>query len=90
VDPYLLNLRKFTKDPLTDNNTIKVNIFITKFFPKTKIVNFSNIKTTIKQRVLNISFIILIKKINKLIKSLLNKKVLKLNSILNKVLKWLL
>jgi len=86
VDLYLLDL-KFFKNPLTDNNTIKVNIFITKFFPKTGIVDFSNIETTMEQRVFNISSIILVEKINKLIKSLLNKKALGLNSILNKVFK---
>jgi len=41
----------------------------------------------VEQRVLNINLIILIEKINKLIKSFLNKKVLGLNSILNKVFK---
>jgi len=40
-----------------------------------------------EQRALNINFIILIEKTNKLIRSLLNSKVLKLNSILNKVFK---
>jgi len=52
-------------------------------------VDFNNIKieAIINQRVLNISFIILVKKINKLIKSLLNKKVLRLDSILNKIFK---
>jgi len=40
-----------------------------------------------EQKVLNIGFIILIQKISKLIKSLLNRKVLRLNSILNKVFK---
>ena len=45
------------------------------------------IEATIKQRVFNISPIILIKEINKLIKSLLNGKALRPNSILNKVFK---
>jgi len=44
-------------------------------------------ETIKKQNVLNISPTILIKEISKLIRSLLNKKVLRLNSILNKVLK---
>jgi len=44
VDPYLLDLRRFTKDPLINNNTLKIDIFIAKFFPKTKIVDFNNIK----------------------------------------------
>ena len=44
MDLYLLDLKKFIKDFLTDNNTIKTNIFIAKFFPKTKIVDFSDIK----------------------------------------------
>jgi len=87
VDPHLLDLRRSIKDPLINNNIIKINIFIAKFFPKTKIINFSNIETTIKQRVFNINPIILIEKISKLIRSLLNKKALKLNSILNKVFK---
>jgi len=49
-------------------------------------MDFSNIKikAIIKQRALNISFIILIKKINKLIKSLLNGKALGLDGISNK------
>jgi len=87
VDPYLLNLKKSIKNPLINNNIIKINIFVAKFFSKIKIVDFSNIKTITKQRVFNISIIILTKKISKLIKSLLNRKVLKLNGILNKVLK---
>ena len=89
MDPYLLDLKRFIKDLLINNNIIKANIFIAKFFPKTKTVNFSNIviEATIKQIVFNISSIILIKEINKLIKSLLNKKVLGLNNILNKVFK---
>jgi len=86
VDFYLLNLKKFIKDPLINNNTIKTDIFITKFFFKTKIVDFNNIKieVIIEQRAINISFIILIEKISKLIRSFLNSKVLRLNSILNK------
>jgi len=84
VDFYLLDLKKFIKDPLTNNNTTKIDIFIVKFFPKIGIADFNNIETIMKQRVLNISFIILVKKINKLIKSLLNRKVLGLNGILNK------
>jgi len=62
-------------------------VFVTKFFLKIKIIDFSNIETTIKQRVFNFSFIILVKKINKLIKSLLNGKALRLDSILNKIFK---
>jgi len=86
VDFYLLNLEKSIKDPLINNNIIKVDIFTIKFFPKTKIINFSNIKieAIIEQKALNISPIILIEEINKLIRSLLNGKILKLNSILNK------
>jgi len=42
MDPYLLDLKKSIKDPLLGDNIIKANIFIAKFFPKTKIVNFSN------------------------------------------------
>jgi len=86
VDFYLLNFKRSTKDLLINNNTIKADIFTAKFFLKTKIINFSNIKieTTIKQRIFNISPIILKEEINKLIRSFLNNKVLKLNSILNK------
>jgi len=87
ADPYLLDFKRLIKDPLINNTIIKVNIFIIKFFLKTKIVDFSNIKITIEQRVFNISPIILIQKINKLIRSFLNGKVLKLNGILNKVFK---
>ena len=52
-------------------------------------MDFSDIKikTTIKQRVLNISPIILKEEINRLIKSLLNKKALRLDSIPNEILK---
>ena len=66
-----------------------MDIFITKFFPKIGIVDFSDIKieATIKQRVFNISLIILKEEINRLIKGLLNKKALRPNNILNKVLK---
>ena len=71
IDPYLLDFKKFIKDPLINNNIIKVDIFTAKFFFKTKIVDFSDIKTDIitEQKALNINPIILIKKINKLIKS---------------------
>ena len=44
MDPYLLDIRKYTKDFLINNNTIKANILIAKLFSKTKIINFSNIK----------------------------------------------
>jgi len=44
-------------------------------------------ETVIEERVFNISSIILIKEISKLIRSFLNGNFLKLNSILNKVLK---
>jgi len=52
-------------------------------------VDFNNIKIEVitEQRALNISPIILIEEINKLIRSFLNSKVLRLNSILNKVFK---
>jgi len=43
MDPYLLDLKKSTRDPLIGDNTIKTNIFIAKFFPKTKIIDFNNI-----------------------------------------------
>jgi len=42
MDLYLLDLRKSIRDPLISNNTIKANILIAKFFPKTRIVDFSN------------------------------------------------
>jgi len=87
ADFYLLDLKKFIKDLLIDNNIIKINIFTVKFFLKTKIADFNNIKTIMEQKVLNISLIILVKKINKPIKSFLNKHFLKLNSILNKIFK---
>jgi len=48
MDPYLLDLRKFIKNSLIDNNIIKINIFIAKFFPKIKIADFSNIEITIE------------------------------------------
>jgi len=87
VDPYLLDLRRSIKDPLIDNNIIKANIFVAKFFPKTKIVDLSDMETIREQNVFNISPTILTEEISKLIRSLLNRKVLGLNSILNKVLK---
>jgi len=42
-----------------------MDIFVAKFFPKTKIIDFNNIKikTIMEQRALNISPIILIKKL---------------------------
>jgi len=43
MDPYLLDFRRSIKDPLIGNNTTKANIFVAKFFPKTIIINFSNI-----------------------------------------------
>jgi len=89
ADLYLLDFKRSIKDPLINNNVIKVDIFIAKFFLKTKIVNFNNIKikVIIEQRVFNINPIILKEEIKKLIRSFLNSKVLRLNSILNKVFK---
>jgi len=89
MDPYLLDLRKSTKDFLIGNNTIKANIFVAKFFPKTGIMNFNNMAIEVirDQRVLNISPSILIEEVNKLIRSLLNRKALGLDGILNKVFK---
>jgi len=89
INPYLLDLRRSTKDFLIGNNIIKTDILIDKFFPKIKTINFSNIaiEATINQKVLNISFSILIEKISKLIKTLLNGKALRLDGILNKILK---
>ena len=46
-----------------------------------------DIEATMEQKVLNISLIILIEKISKLIRSLLNKKALKPNGIPNEVFK---
>jgi len=43
MDPYLLDLKRSIKDPLIGGNTIKANIFIVKFFPKTRIIDFSDI-----------------------------------------------
>ena len=48
MDFYLLDLKRSIKDFLINNNIIKVNIFIAKFSPKTRIINFSNIETIIK------------------------------------------
>jgi len=87
VDPYLLDLRRSIKDPLTDNNIIKADIFIAKFFPKTGIVDLSDMEIIREQNVFNISPTILIEEISKLIRSLLNRKALRLDSILNEVLK---
>jgi len=89
VDFYLLDLKKFIKDPLINNNTIKADILMAKFFLKTRIVDFNNIKVEaiMEQRAFNISPTILIEKFNKLIKSFLNRKILGLNDILNKVFK---
>jgi len=70
MDFYLLDFKRSIKTPLINNNIIKTDILIANFFPKIKIIDFSNIKieTIMEQRALNISSIILIKKINKLIK----------------------
>jgi len=48
VDPYLLDLKRFIKDPLINNNIIKIVIFIAKFFLKIKIADFNNIETTME------------------------------------------
>ena len=82
---FLLDLRRSIKNPLTDNNIIKIDIFAAKIFLKTKITDFNNnkIKVTIEQKALNISLIILTEKISKLIKTLLNGKTLKPNGIPN-------
>jgi len=87
ADPYLLDLRRSTKDPLIDNNIIKANILAAKFFSKTRIADLSDMETIREQNVLNISPTILTEEISKLIRSLLNRKALGLNGILNEVLK---
>jgi len=38
MDLYLLDLKRFIKDPLIGDNTIKADIFIIKFFFKTGII----------------------------------------------------
>jgi len=43
MDLYLLDLRRSIGDFLIGDNTIKANIFVAKFFPKTRIVDFNNI-----------------------------------------------
>jgi len=43
MDPYLLDLRKSIRDPLTGDNTTKADILVAKFFPKTRIADLSNI-----------------------------------------------
>jgi len=43
MDPHLLDLRRFIKDPLIGDNTIKADILVVKFFPKTRIADFSDI-----------------------------------------------
>ena len=89
MDPHLLDFRRSIKDPLIGNNIIKANIFAVKFFPKTGIADFNDmaIEAIRDQTALDISPSILIEEISKLIRSLLNKKGLKLDSILNKILK---
>jgi len=69
-----------------------VDICAVKFFLKIRIINFSNIEieVIIEQKALNISPIILKEKINKLIRSFLNSKVLGLDGILNKVFKMVI
>jgi len=59
VDPYLLDLRRFIRDLLKNNNTIKANIFIIKFFLKIGIADFSDIiiEAIIEQRVFNIGLL---------------------------------
>ena len=47
MDFYLLNFKKSIKDFLINNNTIKADIFIAKFSPKTKIADFNNNKIEI-------------------------------------------
>ena len=78
VNPYLLDLKRSIKDFLIDNNTIKAEILAASFFPKTKIANLNNLNTEaiVEQKVFNISPIISVKEINKLIKSLPNGKAL--------------
>jgi len=48
MDFYLLDFKKSIKDLLINNNIIKIDIFVAKFFLKIKIIDFNNIKTTIK------------------------------------------
>jgi len=43
MDPYLLDLKRSIRDPLIGDNIIKADILAAKFFPKTKIINLSNI-----------------------------------------------
>jgi len=87
--PHLPDLRRSIKDPLTDNNTTKADILIAKFFPKTRTADLrdTKIEAITEQRTLNISPIISIEEINKLITSLLNRKAPGPDGIPNKVLK---
>jgi len=90
MDPHLLDLRRSTGDLLIGDNTIKADIFATRFFPpKTGIVVLNNIaiEAIIDQRVFNISLSILMEEVSKLIRSLLNGKALGLDGILNKIFK---
>ena len=43
ADPYLLDLRRSIKDPLIDNNSIKADILVASFFPKTRAADLSDI-----------------------------------------------
>jgi len=87
--PHLPDLRRSIEDPLVDNNTIKADILTAKFFPKTGTADLSDIEieTIMEQRAFNISPIISIEEISKLIRSLPNGKALGLDGIPNKVLK---
>ena len=44
MDLQLLDLKRSIKDPFIDNNIIKINIFTAKFFLKTSITDFNDIK----------------------------------------------
>ena len=62
MDPQLLDLRRSIKDPFINNNTIKVDILIVKFFSKTSIVDFNNITGKILVTYLRVNSNILTKK----------------------------
>ena len=47
ADLYLLDLRRSIKDPLIDNNSAKANILAASFFPKTGVVDLSDINTEV-------------------------------------------
>ena len=84
---HLSPLRRLGKSLATNNNNKKVKIFIKKIFPQLALADLSNIMGEVLITYLRVNSNITTKEMARTISRLLNNIILRLNRILNKVLK---